>query len=214
MKILESTPSRYDLGIKIITFGILERAYTRLLVPLKKGAVVLDIGCGTGALTLLAAQKGAQVKGIDINERMLEIARKRIQNAGLSQKVEFSEMGVAEMGELKSASFDAVLSGLCFSELTNDELHFALRETTRILKPGGYFFLADEALPENVFYKILRWLIRIPLLIITFIISQTTTRAVKNIEHRIMEFDLEIESKRLIFLQSFIELTCKKPEEK
>lgn len=96
MKILESSPSRYDKGIHILTLGRLNKAYERLTSYIRKGDKVLDIGCGTGALTLRAAQKDARVKGIDINPQMLEIAQKRINKANLTQNVELSEMGVKE----------------------------------------------------------------------------------------------------------------------
>ena len=67
MRILESAPSRYDLGIRLLTLGKLDPVYDRLVLNIQHGQKVLDIGCGTGALTCLAAQRGAQVTGIDIN---------------------------------------------------------------------------------------------------------------------------------------------------
>jgi len=67
MKILESAPSRYDRSIYILTLGKLDKIYDRLTSRIKKGQTILDLGCGTGALTLRAARKGAKVKGIDIN---------------------------------------------------------------------------------------------------------------------------------------------------
>lgn len=75
MKVLESAPSRYDAGIRLLTLGKVDEVYARLASHIKDGQRVLDIGCGTGALTLRAAQQGAKVKGIDINAQMLEIAQ-------------------------------------------------------------------------------------------------------------------------------------------
>ena len=100
MKILESVPSRYDWGIKILTFGRISRVYDRLTSNIKKGDYVLDIGCGTGALTMRAAIRGATVVGMDINPEMMEIAREKGEELGLSEKIEFIEMGVAELGEM------------------------------------------------------------------------------------------------------------------
>ena len=120
MKILESAPSRYDRGIRILTLGKLDKAYDRLASHIKKGQKVLDLGCGTGALTLRVAKKGAEVKGVDVNAQMLEIAQKRVAEANLAANVKLCEMGVAELGGEKSKSYDAVTNGLCFSELTED----------------------------------------------------------------------------------------------
>ena len=69
MRILESAPRRYDLGIRLLTLTRLDKAYDRLAGYIERGQRVLDLGCGTGALTLRAAQRGAKVKGIDINAR-------------------------------------------------------------------------------------------------------------------------------------------------
>ena len=55
MKILESSPNRYDRGIRLLTLGKLDVVYDRLVAPVQPGMQVLDIGCGTGALSLRAA---------------------------------------------------------------------------------------------------------------------------------------------------------------
>jgi demethylmenaquinone methyltransferase/2-methoxy-6-polyprenyl-1,4-benzoquinol methylase len=51
MRILESAPRRYELGIRLLTLGRLDKAYDRLASHIERGQQVLDIGCGTGALT-------------------------------------------------------------------------------------------------------------------------------------------------------------------
>lgn len=213
MKILESAPSRYDRGIRILTLGTVDEAYDRLMSHVKDGQKVLDIGCGTGALTLRAARKQARVKGIDVNPHMMEIARKRASGAGLAENIELCEMGVAELGEEDSESYHAVTSGLCFSELTEGELVYTLKEVSRILKPGGMLLVADEVKPESVLKRALSWLIRIPLVLITYLITQTTTRAVRNLPARIEEAGLKIRSVRLNRLETFIELVAEKAGE-
>jgi ubiquinone/menaquinone biosynthesis C-methylase UbiE len=212
MRILESAPSRYDKGLRLLTLGRLDEAYDHLASHIEKGQRILDIGCGTGALTLRAAQRGAQVKGMDVGPQMLEIAQQRIEEANLAQEVELCQMGVAELGGEEAESYDVVMSGLCFSELTEDELTYALREVGRILKPGGLLLVADEVKPASLGKRMLHRLIRFPLAIITYLITQTTTSAVKNLPHRIEEAGLRIESVRLNGLESFMELVARKPE--
>ena len=213
MKILETAPGRYDKGIRILTLGRLGKAYDRLTSHIRKGQKILDLGCGTGALTIRAAQKAAKVKGIDINSQMLEIAQKRAAEANLAQNVELCEMGVAELGGEESESYDIVMSGLCFSELTEDELLYTLREAKRILKPEGLLLIADEVRPKSISKMIFNWLIRIPLATITYLITQTTTKAVKNLPEKVEKAGLAIQSIKLSKIEDFIELVGRRPKQ-
>jgi len=213
MKILETAPGRYDKGIRILTLGRLGKAYDRLTSHIRKGQKILDLGCGTGALTIRAAQKAAKVKGIDINSQMLEIAQNRAAEANLAQNVELCEMGVAELGGEESESYDIVMSGLCFSELTEDELLYTLREAKRILKPEGLLLIADEVRPKSISKMILNWLIRIPLVTITYLITQTTTKAVKNLPEKVEKAGLAIQSIKLSRIEDFIELVGRRPKQ-
>jgi ubiquinone/menaquinone biosynthesis C-methylase UbiE len=213
MKILESAPERYDTGIRILTLGKLEKAYDRLLLYIKSGQRVLDIGCGTGALTLRAARKGAIVKGIDVNPQMLEIAQERANKMDISQNVEFCEMGIAELDGEKSENFDIVMSGLCFSELTQYELIYSLREIGRILKPEGTLLIADEVRPKNVLKRMLNGVVRFPLAFITYVFTQTTTRAVENLLELTEQAGFLTQSVRLNKMGNFMELICKKRQE-
>jgi ubiquinone/menaquinone biosynthesis C-methylase UbiE len=210
MKILESAPSRYDRGIRWLTFGKLDKIYDRLTAHIRQGQRVLDIGCGTGALSLRAARKNAIVKAIDVNSQMLEIARQRANDAQLSSKIEFCEMGAAELGNEPSESYDVIMSGLCFSELTTDELNFALAQSKRILKPGGLLLIADEVSPQGIINKILIGIIRFPLLAITYLFTQTTTRAIKNLPDRIANEGFSILAIRFNKLKNFIEIVAQK----
>jgi len=211
MKILESVPYRYDWGIRILTFGRLDEAYDRLTSLVKKGQRVLDIGCGTGTLTLRAARKDAEVKGIDVNPHMLEVAQKRAAEVNLAQNIEFCKMGVAELGIENPESYDAVMSGLCFSELTEDELAYALKEVKRILRPGGLLLIADEVSPKSISKRIFNWIVRLPPVIITYLVTQTTTKAVDNLQGKIEGSGFLIESVRLSTMEDFVELVGRKP---
>ena len=214
MKILESSPYRYDKGIKILTLGKIDKAYDRLVECIKKDNRVLDIGCGTGMLSLRAALKGAIVTGIDINPEMLEIANKRINELESKDRIKFVEMGVAELDRFENEYFDVIMSGLCFSELSDDEISFTLEQIKRLLPKEGYFLLADEIKSRLIIKRITNWLIRIPLVIITYILTQTTSKAIKNIEKRITESGLTIQSRKSNFLDNFVELIIIKDDNK
>lgn len=211
MKILESAPDRYDKGINLLSFGKLDKAYDRLLAPVKEGQNVLDIGCGTGALTLKAARRGASVTGMDINPQMLDIARKQAKSQQLNSRIQFLEAGVAEMEIIKSESLDVVMSGLCFSELSEDEQAYALKQVNRILKSGGLLLLADETIARNFFLKLLNFSVRLTVKIITYVLTQTSTHAVRHLPEKVQQAGLKIESVRYNKMQDFIEITAIKP---
>lgn len=213
MKIFESFPRSYDRCIRMFTWGKVDRAYDRLTSQIKEKDKVLDIGCGTGTLSLRAAKRGAVVKGIDINSRMLEIAQIRARKENLSHRIEFFEMGIAELGNEKEESFDVVMSGLCFSELTEEELRFTLREIRRLLKPRGLLLVIDEVKPRKIFKRILIWLPRALLKTIVYLLTQSTTRAIKNLPEKIKESGLQIEEVKLNKWENFMELMARKPKE-
>lgn len=97
---------------------------------------VLDVACGTGALTLAAAERVGRrgsIVGIDVNPGMLSVARRK------STQVEWME-GKAEALPLPDEAFDAVVSQFGF--MFFDDKPQALREMMRVLRPGGRMAVA------------------------------------------------------------------------
>jgi ubiquinone/menaquinone biosynthesis C-methylase UbiE len=109
---------------------------------------VLDLGCGTGALSLAIKRRHPQVRvvGVDPDPKALARAREKAARAG--HELTFDE---AFGGELPYAegSFDRVLSSLMLHHLTRDEKLGALREVRRVLAPGGAFYVLDLGPPRN-----------------------------------------------------------------
>ncbi len=98
MKILETQPRRYDLGLFMLSLGSSARMKNRLVDDnVHTGDRVLEIGCGTGTLAILAALRGARVLGFDVSSPMLEIASEKVDAAGMSENVELVEMGISGM---------------------------------------------------------------------------------------------------------------------
>jgi demethylmenaquinone methyltransferase/2-methoxy-6-polyprenyl-1,4-benzoquinol methylase len=212
MRILESAPDRYDSGLRLLTFGSIDRAYDRLASHVGAGARVLDIGCGTGALALRAAARGARVKGIDVSAGMLEVAARRAREAGLGDSIELEEMGVALLDGEAAGSFDAVMSGLCFSELSDDEITYTLTQIRRILRPGGLLLLADEVRPRKRATRIAVALVRAPLSALAYVVAGRTSRAVERLPERVAAAGLEIESTVTSALGSFCAVVARKPK--
>jgi len=211
MRILESAPHRYELGMRILTLGRLDRAYDDLASHIEADQRVLDIGCGTGALTVRAARRGATVKAIDVNAQMLEVAVRRLKESGHEERVELAEMGVAELDQEEAGSFDVVMSGLCFSELSDDEVAYTLKEVGRILKPGGLVLVADEVRPRGLVRRWVHFLLRLPLVIVTYLVTQQTTHAVSHLIEKLSTAGFAIESQRLSPLHSFVRVVARKP---
>ena len=83
----------------------------------------------------------------------------------------------------------------------------------RILKPGGILLVADEVRSKNILKRVLNWLIKLPLAVVTSLIAQTTTHAIKNLPEKIKKAGLQIETVGLNSMENFIELVAKKTEE-
>jgi len=212
MKLFEAAPGRYDKGIRLLTGGQLNELYDRLTEHLREGDRVLDLGCGTGALTLRAARRGANVKAIDINPGMLDVAREKTHDARLSEKIEFVEMGVAELGRENDRSYDVVMSGLCLSELTGEELDFTVKEVRRILKPGGLFLVADEVRPRSFLRRLWQGFFRSFFKFFVFLVTGTTTLALRNFPHKLKEAGFGIVFHERNKRQNLLSLAAKKTQ--
>lgn len=106
------------------------------------GQDVLEIGCGTGNLTLQIARRhpDAHVTGLDPDPRALDIARAKARRAGLD--VRWDEGTAADL-PYPDASMDRVVSSLMFHHLDGDDRARTLAEVRRVLRPGGRLTLVD-----------------------------------------------------------------------
>ena len=213
MKILESQPKRYDLGIALLSLGQSQKVKKRIVADnINPGSKVLDIGCGTGTAAILAARAGAQVTGFDISMPMLAVAKEKIAATSLADRIELIEMGISGMDQFVDASFDVVMSMLVFSELSSDEQAYTLDHAFRILRSGGLLVVTDEVKPAAIGKKLLYGIVRIPLLIATFVLTQTKTNAVEGLAERIRRTGFLIEREERTALDSFLYLVARKRE--
>lgn len=115
------------------------------LGTVKKGASVLDIGCGAGVDTILAARMvgpNGRAVGIDLVSEMLERGKNNLGMTHL-KNVSFIE-GSANKLDFPDEGFDVVVSNGVFNLIPDKEA--AIAEAFRLLKPGGRFMIADQVL--------------------------------------------------------------------
>lgn len=98
---------------------------------------VADIGCGAGTQAIMWAQSGHRISGIDINEPLVEIARKRLTEAGLAARF---DVGSATALPYADASFDVVLLPELLEHV--EAWQACLDEALRVLRPRGMIFLS------------------------------------------------------------------------
>ncbi len=112
------------------------------VADLHAGETVLDLGSGAGADVLISARRvgpTGKAIGLDMTDEMLELARTNAEEAGV-ENVEFVK-GYLEDMPLADESVDVVISN-CVINLSGDKPK-ALRETARVLRPGGRFAVSD-----------------------------------------------------------------------
>lgn len=115
---------------------------------LKPADTVLDLGCGSGTLALMAvrAVSGLRLTGVDGDPAMLTQARRKAVMAGA--EIEFDQ-ALAQTLPYADATFDVVLSSLFFHHLDRATKQAALQESLRVLKPGGALHIADWGSAAN-----------------------------------------------------------------
>ncbi len=141
--------SLYD---PIVAWTAREDTFKRRLLRearIEAGFSILDLGCGTATLTILAKRKhpDSKVTGIDGDERVLAIARRKLTKAGLDVSL---DLGLAGELPYPDESFDRVLSSLLFHHLTRDQKKSALIEAFRVLRTGGELHVADWGQAQNL----------------------------------------------------------------
>jgi len=131
----------YDPFTRLLGLGSVRRELLRE-ADLRRGHRVLDIGCGTGSLVILAKQLFPEVDvvGLDPDPKALARAERKARRAGVD--VTF-ERGFADALNHPEASFDRVFSSFMFHHLQRREKEATLRDVRRVLKPGGSLHLVD-----------------------------------------------------------------------
>lgn len=135
MAVFDFEAEKYDCWYKSKLGSFVDMVETKLAFDLfkaKKGQKVLDVGCGTGNFSIKLAKKGCVVTGIDISEKMLDIAKAKAASSGLD--IDFMKMDVYNL-QFPDEHFDAVFSMAAFEFIEFPEK--AMDELFRVTKKNG-----------------------------------------------------------------------------
>ena len=154
----------------LVRWTLRESTFKRQLLEqarIERGHRVLDLGCGTGTLTLLikSHHPKADVLGLDADPKVLDVARAKAAKAGLNIRL---DQGIAFELPYPDTCFDRVISSLLFHHLTREKKEQTLGEVFRVLRRGGEFHVADWGKAQN-------WLMRITFLCVQMLDGFKTT---------------------------------------
>jgi ubiquinone/menaquinone biosynthesis C-methylase UbiE len=162
---ITGTSSRlYDWYNNLGGFG---ETFRRRIVDeasLKPGESVLDCGCGTGTLAVIAKRNvgpAGRVSGIDLSKDQLVVATKKAVGEGLD--IDFQEGSIDEL-PFRDNEFDAIFSTLMLHHVPEEVKRGAFREMRRVLRPGGRIVIADFGRPAHAW----GWIVLSPLVLILY----------------------------------------------
>jgi ubiquinone/menaquinone biosynthesis C-methylase UbiE len=181
MRWLEATPDRYEAGMRLLTGGrvtALHEAVAAAAAP-RPGAEVLEVGCGTGAVTRRLLARGARVTALDQNPEMLERARQR--TGEKPADVRWLERAAAEIDALPARAYDAVVCSLSLSEMSAGERRFLLAQARERLRPGGRIVVADEVRADHAFRRLLQRLARAPQWLLGWLLAGSVSRPIDDL---------------------------------
>jgi len=139
----------YDLTVNLLTLGQGKklRVWTIETAHIQTGESVLDVGCGTGDLTLAAKRavgSSGRVFGIDASPEMIAVAQDKTAREKL--EIEY-RLEPIERLSFADNSMDVVLSSLMMHHLPDELKRAGLDEIYRVLKPGGRILILDFRRP-------------------------------------------------------------------
>lgn len=154
----------YDFITRAISLGGNSRAQRRFLAHIKRSDRVLHAGCGSVSFNEDLARACDHVVCVDISPRMVDLARRRLQRAGLLEEVELVCTDILQYRP--DHMFDVVFANFFFNTFRWDDCQRVLKYLTGLVTPGGLFCIADEvepnvtvvAAPQRLVRHLVTWL--------------------------------------------------------
>ncbi|MGB8491135.1 MAG: bifunctional demethylmenaquinone methyltransferase/2-methoxy-6-polyprenyl-1,4-benzoquinol methylase UbiE [Bacteroidales bacterium] len=150
----DSIARRYDFLNHLLSFGV-DRSWRRKTVQLISEYCseprIIDVATGTGDLAIEASRIGpAMIRGIDISERMLELARRKVDRKRLSGMIEFARCD-SENICFRDCTFDVAMVAFGVRNFSDPEK--SLAEMRRVVKPGGLIVILEFSKPASFPFK-------------------------------------------------------------
>ena len=147
---------KYDLLNHTLSMSI-DRLWRRHVVRIVRRAKprrILDVATGTGDLAIAMARriKDVQILAVDLSERMLDVARRKVEVRGLDGRIVLDRAD-AEHLDVATASVD--VATVAFGVRNFGDLAAGLRELARTLKPGGKVVILEFSRPANPIFRAL-----------------------------------------------------------
>lgn len=146
----------YD-GLNHILSLDIDRLWRRRVVRVvrRTGAKrIMDMATGTGDLAIAMARRiaGSHILGVDLSERMLDVARGKIRRQGLDERIVLQRGDAEHLENIAPGSLDAVT--VAFGVRNFDDLAGGLQQIYRTIRPGGTFVVLELSTPRN---RAIRW---------------------------------------------------------
>lgn len=146
----------------LLQWGMQEARFKRALIThahIASGHRVLDLGCGTGTLTVLLKQThpDANVIGLDVDPRILHIACTKARRAGV--EITFTLAHAFQL-PYPDNTFDRIVSSLMLHHLTTTQKQRTACEVFRVLRPGGSLHVIDFGRPHSPYGRVASTVIR------------------------------------------------------
>jgi ubiquinone/menaquinone biosynthesis methyltransferase len=145
-RLFSTIAERYDLITRLLSYGQDRRWKARVveLSAVRPGLRALDLACGTGDIAFALATRGADVVGLDITHRMVQLARAK----GGAARFVTGDMLALPFGD---EAFDLVTTGYGLRNVP--DIRRAIAEMRRVLKPGGVLISLDFDRPANAIVR-------------------------------------------------------------
>jgi ubiquinone/menaquinone biosynthesis C-methylase UbiE len=133
----------------ILKWVMREDTFKRILVSRARilpGMKVLDLGCGTGTLTVMLKKEypNSIITGLDGDPEVLDIARQKSGSLNIQW-----DQGMAYALPYPDGSFDRVVTSLVIHHLVTEDKRRAFQDVYRVLKPGGELYVLDFGSPHS-----------------------------------------------------------------